>query len=202
MKDEAKVILELQAWLGFLSTFLWQLIVIAVVLLFRSELRALLRKLAKLKVGETELTFQQSEPGAVPLPKEEILRKAVALVGEGGFLSSEGIRQVVLAGSPEAESDTVTGMLRIFETPRQHTWLVATTREVVCVLDDEKTRASGRLVQWRMALERAVPISAKRGEGLSSLLSVGERKNWLYSRDLFSSPEELEQQVKRLVGQR
>jgi hypothetical protein len=198
LKEEVMAVSELQSWLGFLSTFLWQMLVLFVLLMFRSELRALLRKLAKLKFGETEFIFQLAEPGAVPLPKEALLRTAVTLVGEGGFLSVEGIRQIALS-SVEVGDEIVNGMLMIFETPRQRTWLVATTLNLVCILDDEKTRASGRLIQWKLDLKKTEPIFARPDKGLVGLLDIGERKNWLYSRDLFSSPEELERHVKSLV---
>jgi hypothetical protein len=63
----------MEAWLSFVSTLIWQITLIAVVLLFRKEARDLLGRVARLKHGETELIFQEARSEALdpsPVAKE------------------------------------------------------------------------------------------------------------------------------------
>jgi hypothetical protein len=59
-------------------------------------------------------------------------------------------------GSLVAQSESVTNLPRtllIFSTSRQHTWLVATTKSLACVLDD--VRREDPRIQWTMPIGEA-----------------------------------------------
>ena len=69
-----------------------------------------------------------------------------------------------------------------------------------CILDDAKTAAGDRRVQWVMPLGAAQPVRAwERPKKASGLLSVGSRSNWLYSRRLHPDPAELKATIENLV---
>jgi hypothetical protein len=89
--------------------------------------------------------------------------------------------------------------LLIFKTFNQQTWLIATDRRIYCVLDDRR-KAAARM-QWSMAISgaRAAQIRRKDYRGRTGLLDIGEKKNWLYSEDLFREIDVVEA-VKKLIG--
>lgn len=77
---------------------------------------------------------------------------------------------------------------------------MASGRQLFCILDDERTRASGRLIQWHMGLDDATPVRARPYKSGSGLLDIGQRRNWLYSTELYPVPGELEDAVERLLA--
>src|SRR5262245_23577480 len=81
------------ALLKFSSTLIWQIIFGTLLFYFRHELRQLFRTLAKLKVGSFELALQPSTPEAKPVSTEAV--QELSLIGGGGFLTSDGIREIV-----------------------------------------------------------------------------------------------------------
>jgi hypothetical protein len=87
----------------------------------------------------------------------------------------------------------------LYQTSAQQTWLVLTNRKVFCILDDERTRASGRLIQWRLPLEDAQPVRAHLSDRGSPVIDIGLRKDWLYSTKLHSSPHALEKDLTAAV---
>ena len=89
----------------------------------------------------------------------------------------------------------------LFQTPKQRTWFLVTEHQLFCILDDAKTRSSGRLIQWRMPLDSAGPVRArtslKRG---NAVVDIGVKRGWLYSRDLHPVETELEKRIRDLVA--
>jgi hypothetical protein len=187
----------LAAWLSFLSTLLWQLLLLFFVLVFRTEFKALLKRLAHLKVAQAELTFQpEAQDAQSPGGKAE---NQLKLVGHGGFLTRSGVSRLVEDSELVAASEKVVDQRLLFQTHLQRTWLVATNRNLFCILDDERTRSSGKLIQWRLPLETATPIStgvSKKGQGL---VSIGPRRNWLYSMSLHPDADALVDQITELI---
>lgn len=103
----------------------------------------------------------------------------------------------------ENERDTAVRQLRIFKTDRQETWLIATPGRVYCLLDDERTQRDDTLIQWRQEVTNLpLPVGTRpsaRYETLG-LLDIGDRQNWLYSKNLFADPEDLEARVAELIS--
>lgn len=94
--------------------------------------------------------------------------------------------------------------LKIFDTSRQRTWLVASSKRLYCVLDD--VRKDNPRIQW------AIPKAELRDENgnvrvstspskykNSGLLHIAYCRNWLFSKRLFS-PADLESAVSKLVA--
>ena len=180
-------------WLRFVSVLIWQAIVVVTAVVFRKQIVALIERLGKVKVGDAEFEFQQPNSGALePQKKIEI---ADDLFGPGGFYSSNGINYLVLNSGLIDREERVVANLCIFSTPRQHTWIVTTNRQVFCLLDDDETRSKERVVQWRMALDAMHPVRARPYKKDVGLLDIGERRNWLYSIDLHPDPRQLESDI-------
>jgi hypothetical protein len=195
--DSAATASDLSAVLDFASVLLWQAMIAGTLFYFRKEIRQIFQKLATLKVVGLEFTLQEAAPDLEPSP--QVAAKAVSVLA-GGFLSPEGISEVVrLSGVPGSEEPVLRSLL-IFATQQQRTWLVATRTRLMCLLDDETTRASGSIVQWVLGKEQATPITARATRPMSGGISIGPRKSWLYSTRLFGSPEEIENAVRELIG--
>lgn len=184
-------------WPEFISTLIWQGIVVGVLWFFRNQIQALLARLATLKVGDTEMTFQ--EPTADAEMEEESVEVKLRAIGPGGFLTADGVEQLVSESALTHHDETVRETFLLFRTERQRTWLVTTSRSLYCILDDENTRADGRLIQWRLPLSAAQPIRAREHKPGAGLLDVGPRKRWLYSTSLHPQPQELERSVASLI---
>jgi hypothetical protein len=87
--------------------------------------------------------------------------------------------------------ETVTSNLLIFETSKQRTWLSFSTAGVICVLDNRLGKDDYFGAQWFQTLDSIKPssIAATDKRGNTGLLAIGTRRNWLYSRNLFSGDE-------------
>lgn len=187
----------LQSWLSFISTLIWQAIAIYVLVRFRRQLAtAFSRGIKKLSIPGAEIEFQQEAATAAP-PSGETRRELalVALQDEDGFFTEAGIARLI----EKSEGGRVVQHLLLFATGRQHTWLSATSAQLFCILDDSKTRASGRLIQWVLPLGEAQPIRASGYKPAVGLLNVGPKRDWLYSRSLFPTPSDAEEAVRALV---
>jgi hypothetical protein len=93
----------------------------------------------------------------------------------------------------------VVGELLIFQTPRQRTWLIATTQHLFIVLDDEKTRLKRNLVQTFFGLKDALPLGFGVSGGSGIVKFAAEDTWWFYSQHLFSTTDALNSAVQRLV---
>lgn len=76
----------------------------------------------------------------------------------------------------------------IFTTEKERTWLVVDQGMACWVLDDRRRE---RPQIWRTKLEEALPVRANEtGSDRIGALKFGNRaKEWLYSKDLFSSEQ-------------
>jgi hypothetical protein len=118
---------------------------------------------------------------------------------KSGFISAEGINKIVNASLYPGEK--VKGNLLIFKTRAQHTWLVATDKQLFCLLDDKDTRAKENLVMWQVPLKDArKKITARPHKEFTGLVDIGQRKNWLYSTSIYPYPDLIVKEVKKLVS--
>ncbi len=121
------------------------------------------------------------------------------------FASEDDIRSRVRIFRDYDDDDlAAAGLLLLFETSRQHTWLVATNKRLYCVLDD--VRKDHARVQWSLrkaelkddAGTLTVEISSADRRKNSGVVRIGPRRNWLYSKKLFRT-EAVEDAVNKLI---
>lgn len=110
-----------------------------------------------------------------------------------------------------AESLSPDDGLLIFDTKLQKTWLLASNRQLYCVLDD--VRKEKPRVQWAMPREELVSANEvsvhllareqkKERSEQTGVLEIGRRpRSWLYSKRLFGKAS-IEQQVRDLIQRR
>jgi hypothetical protein len=187
----------MDSWLPFLSTLIWQIIVIIGIFLFRSELLALLKRVARLKHGETEVFFQEASTKA--LDPSPVATEALKLRDEEGFFTLKGIEELILKSKYIESSESLLASFLVFRTPSQHTWLVATNKQVFFVLDDEHTRANQRLIQYRLSLEKALPVDTEQESARLGVFQLGESDWWYYSIDLLGKSLKARQRLEVFV---
>ena len=115
------------------------------------------------------------------------------LLGPGEFKSADQVVGIVEKTSAQliGEKFSQAKALPIFKTSKQQTWLVATNKRLICVLED--IPRSFTRVQWAMTLdtimspigEFLIPIRTRQGSDGTNRLDVGSRQGWLYSKRLF-----------------
>ena len=94
--------------------------------------------------------------------------------------------------------------LKIFDTSKQHTWLVASSERLYCVLDD--VSKDEPRVQWAISKtelrdkngDLQVRATSRSRYKSTGLLDIAHHRNWLFSKSLFS-PSSLKEAVKELV---
>jgi hypothetical protein len=116
------------------------------------------------------------------------------------FYSERRVIAELRASAALHQTEQVTGTLLIYSTDSQHTWLIATKRALLFVLDDASTRASGNLVQRAESWFDVLPVAAERSAD-AALVGFGSPTNsqWYYSPELFPEPESLEFDVAELA---
>lgn len=80
--------------------------------------------------------------------------------------------------------------LLIFSTSKQHTWLVATSERLYCLLDDLRTDMLH--INWSINRSKLVDddkiviqIEVRERSEFTGLLDIGDHRNWLYTKRLF-----------------
>ena len=143
-----------------------------------------------------------------PEPKTKPLPASSFTTDPDGFLTEEGVRELVVqdlarpkkAGGMEVLRD----VLLLFRTKRQRTWLAATSERLFFVLDDAYTRKSGKMIRRRGRHKEAIPVSTSLVERTSGAAShrvqIGAGNPWLYSPNLHPDPRELERHIRKMVG--
>jgi len=207
----------LEAILTFLTAMLtpasicvWQMIVIGILIAFRKPITNLLQRLSSVKYGDSEWVFQEADsdvssvekipPTILPDSRED--EQSVKIFGVHRFYTDEEIQRIVQGSGLVDKGEKVKGQLLLFQTRKQRTWLVTTNKQLFCLLDDERTRATGKIIQWRMALGDAYPIRAREHPTKTTvgLLRIGVKKNWLYSLSLHPDPGELEAEIETMIA--
>jgi len=108
-------------------------------------------------------------------------------------------------GKAEAIAIEVPSKLKVFETKNQTTVLKSTEKGLECHLEDRRSgKRSGH--QWTLTKDQIGSILSSNDIRVypgykigSGVFSIGPRRNWLYSKKLFPSPELLEFELKRLL---
>ena len=95
--------------------------------------------------------------------------------------------------------------LKLFETKRQTTWLKATEKGLECHLTERRPGKTGGH-KWTMAPDEVKRILESSDFYVNptlkistGLLSIGSRRNWLYSKKLFPEPEQLHHEIAKLL---
>ena len=183
--------------LEFLSTLIWQAILIACLWSLRTEIRALFKRLVSIKYGDTEAVFQ--EQAAAPLEPSPLASQVMKVRDEGGFFTKAGIEELVQQSRYLKPGDSLRDSMLVFSTARQHTWLVATSSDVCFILDDESTRASERLIQKLVPLSKALPVNAQQESPDAGSFQLGHSGYWYYSLHLLGPPETAVRRLTRFI---
>jgi hypothetical protein len=191
---------DLATWLQFISALFWPATVLVALAMFRGQLRSLLTRMSSFKLGDTELAFQTPsvDGGKKTTPVKE---SNVVHTEFSTFLTETGVRDVIRESGLLETADEIYRTTRIFSTSKQNTWIAFSKKKLFCILDDEKTRKSGRLIQWTLASDMTNPVRAHVYKQAVGLLDIGPRTNWLYSTSLFSSPEILEREITAAIAE-
>jgi hypothetical protein len=179
------------------STFIWQIILVGFIFQFRNQITALLSRVAVIKLGGSEVGFQTSESGSIKPGGEA--DKQMKLLGTSGFYTKEGLTELINNSGLVGKDEKVVSHLLLFQTEIQHTWLIATPKNLFCILDDENTQSTEKLIQWKLALNDTNPISAQAHKRTIGLVSIGGRRNWLYSRRLHPRESELVSEISSMI---
>ena len=190
---------DLAVWLEFIRALFWPITVLIGLGAFRKQLQSLLNRVSSFKVGDTEMAFQAPSPDAkltTPIKAADIVD-----TGLSQRLTESGIRDAVRETGQLLLGEEPYRSMQIFSTKSQTTWLVFSKSKIFCVLDDDSTRKSGRLIQWVLPTATADPIHAREKRAGIGLIDIGDRRNWLYSTSLFSSPELIRAEVGRALAE-
>lgn len=117
------------------------------------------------------------------------------ILGYRSFLSEPEICQSIRHSknyNADIESPEQAKCLLIFETSKQHTWLVSTNERLYCILDD--VRKPEPHINWSVQKKTLIgqpgedsPIKSRSKSENTGLVDVGLRhKNWLFSKRLFT----------------
>jgi hypothetical protein len=184
------------AWLTFASSLVWQFILIYVLLAYRRPIGLLFEKLSRLKFAGVEGEFQ-AQVSDKPLPTKGVIE--VKSLDAEGFLTQDGVKQIVESSGLLQPSEAVNATLLLFRTPRQRTWLVSTGRNIFCILDDARTKAKSTLIQWKQPADSIERVKAYRTEDGSPVVDIGDHEGWLYSPILHPDPRALEDQIRSML---
>lgn len=132
-----------------------------------------------------------------------------SLLGYRNFSSESEIRKSIKNSksydSSSESSDDANGLL-IFETSRQHTWLVATRERLYFILDDVRKPApqikrAVRRDDLKIGPDGTIAVNTQPKSTHTGLVDIGlRRRGWLYSKDLFSSQRPIEHAISELLG--
>lgn len=131
-----------------------------------------------------------------------------SLLGYRTFSSEREIRQSIEKSKgydSSRESPEDARSLLIFETSKQHTWIVATRARLYFILDDVRRPAPrvARSVGRREMTTRSdgtVAVNTKPKSVRTGLVDVGlRRRGWLYSKALFPSSRPIERAIVDLL---
>lgn len=132
-----------------------------------------------------------------------------SLLGYRNFSSEPEIRRSIEQSKyydASKESPEDAGSLLIFDTSRQHTWLVATGERLYFVLDDvrqpaPRVRRSVPRSELKAHPDGAVAVITRPKSAHAGLVDIGlRRRGWLYSKRLFSSDRPIDSAVNDLLA--
>ena len=186
------------AVIHLLEKLVWPTVLLIILSRFRLQIRSLLTKLATMKVGGTEFTFQHSVNSP---PNNQEIKSVLLNIGPDGFLTTDTLKALVENSSLITSDQHVKSLLQIFQTPEQRTWLVATNDFVFILLDDESTRKGETIIQNFFESEKTLPVKFKEVNG-SGIVNFGADKNWwYYSLHLFPTTSSLQEAIHKLIAE-
>lgn len=187
--------------LDFISTLIWQILVVTLIFTFRKQIAYLLENLTSIKAGGAEAIFQRKELKAFAPGGEADDQIKNVSSSPGSFFSREGIIDLInKSDKVESKEEKVVDTLLLFQTNRQRTWLIVTNKQLFCILDDKNTRSNHKLIQWNLPLNEAKPVRITRHyKPETGLVNIGPRRNWLYSHALHPDPTYLEKDIEELL---
>lgn len=123
-------------------------------------------------------------------------------IPSGEFCTLDEIYQSLRNTNYLQKGDRIIDSLLVFETSKQRSWLIATTRLLLFILDDQNTRQKRRLCQRGSLLSDASELTASiDGKGVATFRIGGsEKRAWYFSPSLFESPRDLEAAIQKLIG--
>ena len=187
----------LVALLTFLSSLVWPVVFVWLVVRFRPQVEQLLNRLSTVKVAGSEFAFQQAAVNAAPASPEA--KVEISQIEPGGFFTEEGIRNIVSQSGLLPQGEAALAAMLLFDNGNQHTWLVASPSKMTIVLDDEDTRARNQLVQVITDRSQALPLKVSSADG-AGLVSFGsDPARWYYSRSLFPTRASLENRIRSVL---
>ena len=131
-----------------------------------------------------------------------------SLLGYRRFSSELEIRESIKKSkSHDSSSESLddAGSLLIFETSRQHTWLVATRARLYFILDDARKPApevkrAVRRSDLKTRPDGRIAVDTRSKSTTTGLVDVGlRRRGWLYSKDLFARQRPIEDAIHELL---
>lgn len=183
--------------LEFISSLIWPGIAVWVIWMFRNDFKELIGRIGSIKYGEAEFLFQETTTEA--LEPSELVKQAMEIRDEEGFFLQESIVNMIRNSAYLSKSEEIKDSILVFSTRWQHTWLVATSNQIFFVLDDERTRASKKLIQTRLPIAASTPVTAELRKGRIGAFKLGEGGSWYYSADLLGPPSVAEKRLTRFV---
>lgn len=191
---------DLAIWLDFVRAFAWPITVLVGLMMFRTELQSAFVRLSSVKFRDAEIAFQAPSVDATntitPVKKADL-----TALGTSPSLTEGGVRDLLRNSGLMAKTDEIYRAMRIFQTNTQSTWIAFSKEKLFCVLDDEGTRASGRLIQWTLPRTTDLPVRARLSRETVGLIDIGSRANWLYSTRLYAAPDAIEREIKDAIAE-
>lgn len=188
--------MQTEIWIALIElagSFVWPTALIGVLILFRANLAALLASISRIDSPWGSIETQATSKDAPAVDASKIAAHADGFFQKdelAGLLSDSGL---LMSGEKIGRS------LSLFRTAKQQTWLVATDHSLFCILDDDNTRASGMMIQWRLSLDQIKAVRAYISERGNTVVDIGPRKRWLYSARLHPNPIGLEEDITSIV---
>ncbi|WP_306141475.1 SAV_2336 N-terminal domain-related protein [Roseibium sp. MMSF_3412] len=152
-------------------------------------------------------TLKKGSPARIAI-EDEILQKLpkvsrdIEEIPEGEFCTLEEIYDFLSDEEELLPSEKIIGNLVFFQTERQRSWLIATTRRLLFLLDDPDTRDGRFLVQRRSPVAESFAVKASENAKGSPVVRIGNNNlepAWFYSASLFEKPSDIETAIRSLV---
>jgi hypothetical protein len=196
--DKEIIIVLINSLTSLATAYAWPFTVLLFFCLFRKEVRIFISGIKNIKYPGGEISTQLEDPDA-PEPTIESSKQA-EIYDPRGFRTEEGLRLLVMNSHLVERGEEVKDVLLLFHTERQKTWLISTNNQMFCVLDDEKTRAKSRLIQWRIAISEIDDVKAYLSKKENNVVDIGPKHRWLYSGHLHADPIVLEDRIWKMIN--
>ncbi|TAV19054.1 response regulator [Rhizobium ruizarguesonis] len=142
------------------------------------------------------------DPAFIALTAETKAKRNLEDIAEGQFCTADEIIDIAGRHKDLSRNERPRDRLKFFSTERQQSWLVATARSLLILVDDYRTRSRVGLVQQVLPITAVGAIEARINDR-GTVVAVGEhdaRTWWHYSDHLFRTPFEIETAIKALIA--